>query len=59
MSFSKAVLLFWSKLFTFNKFNLLNVDMFAQLHIIYAGSLNRDFQMNFLGSDLMDWGWNI
>lgn len=47
MSFSKAVLLFWSKLFTFNKFNLLNADMFAQLHIIYAGSLNRDFQMNF------------
>lgn len=33
--------------------------MFAQLHIIYAGSLKHDFQMNFLGSDLVDWDLNV
>jgi hypothetical protein len=46
-------------LFTLNKFNLLNFDMFAQLHIIYATSPKHDFHVNFLGSNLVDWELNI
>lgn len=33
--------------------------MFAQLHIIYAGSLNHDFQMNFLHPNTVDPGFNM
>lgn len=33
--------------------------MFAQLHIIYAGSLNHDFQMNFLRPNVVDPRFNM
>lgn len=33
--------------------------MFAQLHVIYAGSLRHDFQMNFLSPNLGDWDSNV
>lgn len=33
--------------------------MFVQLHIIYAGSLKHDFQMNFLSTNLVGWSLNV
>jgi len=40
MSFSEAMLLFWSKtVYTIKQTQFTNFDMFVQLHIIYIGNM--------------------